>query len=151
MKFECTVPKVLRAVATKYPEVPAQISHEKDGSYRPTNYHDFYQTALDFGGALMELGVKRGDHIGLIADNRAEWEHADMGLLAIGAIDVPRGCDATEKDLELILSFAGCRMVITENSAQVKKLLNIRDRLPQVDTLIVFDEVDAEQRERTAI
>lgn len=150
MKFECTVPKVLRAVATKYPEVPAQISHEKDGSYRPTNYHDFYQTALDFGGALMELGVKRGDHIGLIADNRAEWEHADMGLLAIGAIDVPRGCDATEKDLELILSFAGCRMVITENSAQVKKLLNIRDRLPQVDTLIVFDEVDAEQRERAA-
>ena len=150
MKFERTVPKILRAVASKYPEVPAQISHEKDGSYRPTNFHDLYQTALDFGGALMELGVKRGDHIGLIADNRAEWEQADIGLLAIGAIDVPRGCDATEKDLELILSFAGCRMVITENSAQVKKLLNIRDRLPQVDTLIVFDEVDAEQRERAA-
>lgn len=150
MKFERTVPKILRAVAGKYPEVPAQISHEKDGSYRPTNYHDFYQTALDFGGALMELGVQRGDHIGLIADNRAEWEHADVGLLSIGAIDVPRGCDATEKDLALILSFAECRMVITENSAQVKKLLNIREQLPLLGSIIAFDGVDAEQRERAA-
>lgn len=148
MKFECTIPKILRAVAAKYPEVPAQLSHTKDGSYTPTNYHDLYQTALDFGGALLELGVKRGDKIGLIADNRAEWEHADMGLLAVGAIDVPRGCDATEKDLALILSFAGCRMVITENTAQVKKLLNIKDKLPRMDTLIAFDEVDAEQKER---
>ncbi len=148
MKFECTIPKILRAVAAKYPEVPAQLSHTKDGSYTSTNYHDLYQTALDFGGALLELGVKRGDKIGLIADNRAEWEHADMGLLAVGAIDVPRGCDATEKDLALILSFAGCRMVITENTAQVKKLLNIKDKLPRMDTLIAFDEVDAEQKER---
>ena len=99
MKLERTIPKILRAVAARYPEVPAQLSHSKDGSYKPTNYHDFYQTALDFGGALLEMGVRRGDKIGLIADNRAEWEHADMGLLAIGAVDVPRGCDATEKDL----------------------------------------------------
>ncbi len=150
MKLERTIPKILRAVAARYPEVPAQLSHSKDGSYKPTNYHDFYQTALDFGGALLEMGVRRGDKIGLIADNRAEWEHADMGLLAIGAVDVPRGCDATEKDLALILSFAGCRRVITENTAQVKKLLNIKDKIPLVDTLIAFDEVDAEQKERAA-
>lgn len=150
MKFERTIPKLLRAVASKYPELPAQLSHTKDGSYTPTNFHDFLQTALDFGGALLELGVKRGDKIGLIADNRAEWEHADVGLLAIGAIDVPRGCDATEKDLSLILSFAGCRMVITENTAQVKKLLNIKEKIPLVDTLIAFDEVDAEQKDRAA-
>ncbi|MBP5158323.1 MAG: AMP-binding protein, partial [Treponema sp.] len=148
MKFECTVPKILRSIAAKYPEVTAQLSHDKDGSYKETNFHDMYQSALDFGGALLELGVKREYKIGLIADNRAEWEHADIGLLAIGAIDVPRGCDATERDLTLILSFAGCEMVITENTAQVKKILNIQSQLPQLKTVIAFDEVDAEQKDR---
>lgn len=150
MKFECTIPKLLRKIAAKYPEIPAQMSHSKTGQYTSSNYHDFYQSALDFGGALLELGVKRGDKIGLIADNRAEWEHADVGLLAIGAIDVPRGCDATEKDLTLILSFAECAMVITENTSQIKKLLNIKAELPLLKTMIAFDDIDPEQKTRAA-
>ena len=150
MRFEQTVPKILRSVAQRYPETSAQLSRAKTGSYTEINYHDFYQSALDFAGGLLELGVKRGDKIGLIADNRKEWEQADMGLLSLGAIDVPRGCDSTEKDLTYILSFAECGMVIAENSAQVKKILNIKDSLPSLHTLIAFDPVSEAERELAA-
>ena len=142
MKQEETLPKILRKSAEKWPEVSAQLSHDKFGGYAENNYHDFFQMALDFGGALAELGIKRGDKIGLIADNRKEWEQADMGILSLGAIDVPRGCDATENDLSYILSFAEVQTVITENEAQVKKLLHIHDSTPTVKTIISFDEVD---------
>ncbi|MBO6176974.1 MAG: long-chain fatty acid--CoA ligase [Treponema sp.] len=142
MKQEETLPKILRKSAEKWPEVSAQLSHDKFGGYAENNYHDFFQMALDFGGALAEMGIKRGDKIGLIADNRKEWEQADMGILSLGAVDVPRGCDATENDLSYILSFAEVQTVITENEAQVKKLLRIHDSTPTVKTIISFDEVD---------
>ena len=150
MKLEETVPKIIRSVAQKNPETVAQLSHSKTGSYVEINYHDFFQYALDFSGSLLELGVKRGDKIGLIADNRREWEQADVGLLSIGAVDVPRGCDATEKDLSYILSFAGCAIVITENTAQVRKILNIKDSLPELRTIIAFDPVDDPEKQHAA-
>ena len=142
MELEQTLPKLFRKSAEKYPEFSAQLFRTKDGTYAETNYHDCYQKALDFSGALLKFGVKRGDKIGLIADNRREWEQADMGLLAIGAIDTPRGCDASEKDLSYILSFSEVEYVIAENEAQVKKIINIRPKVPTLRAVVSFDEID---------
>lgn len=148
--MEQTLPKMLKQVAETYPEINAQYSRTKTGDFIPTNYHNLFQRALDFAGGLIQLGVQRGDRIGLISDNRAEWEQADMGLLAIGAIDCPRGCDATENDLAYILSFAECGVVITENSTQVRKILNVKEKLPVLSTFIVFDEVAESEKQRAA-
>ncbi len=146
--MEQTLPKMLRAVAEKYPEVNAQYSKNKSGDFIANNYHEMYQNSLDFGGALLSLGVKRGERIGLISDNRKEWEQADMGLLAIGAIDSPRGCDATEQDLSYILSFAECEICIAENTSQVKKILNVQDKIPTLKTFISFDPIGDDEKAR---
>ena len=127
--MEQTVPKMLRKVATDYPEIAAQRSKNKAGVFEPVLYRELYDLALDFGAALLELGVKRGEPIGLIADNRKEWLQADMGIMAIGAVDVPRGCDATVQDLEAILSFVECRFCIAENISQVNKIVSMMEQL----------------------
>lgn len=150
MELEQTLPKLFRKSAEKYPEFSAQLFRTKDGTYAETNYHDCYQKALDFSGALLKFGVKRGDKIGLIADNRREWEQADMGLLAIGAIDTPRGCDASEKDLSYILSFSEVEYVIAENEAQVKKIINIRPKVPTLRAVVSFDEIDSSVEKQLA-
>lgn len=150
MELEQTLPKLFRKSAEKYPEFSAQLFRTKDGTYAETNYHDCYQKALDFSGALLKFGVKRGDKIGLIADNRREWEQADMGLLAIGAIDTPRGCDASEKDLSYILSFSEVEYVIAENEAQVKKIINIRQKVPTLRAVVSFDEIDSSVEKQLA-
>lgn len=137
--MEKTLVKIFRKQAQDYPETAFQL-YKQEGSFTPISYKDAYADAVDFAGGLLDLGVKRGDHIGLISDNRWEWEHADMGIMAIGAIDIPRGCDATPADLAYILSFAECRMVVVENSAQIQKLLALRNQLPLIHTLICFEE-----------
>ncbi len=139
--MENTLPKILREVAGKYPDVYAQYTRKNDGSFVPNTYKEFYNTTLDFGAGLLSLGIKKGDHVGLIADDRKEWQQSSMGIMAIGAADVPRGCDATEKDLSYILSFAECRTVIAENEAQVRKILSIKQSLPHLERLISFDAV----------
>ena len=122
--MEQTVPKMLRKSAAEWPEVAAQYSRLKDGEFEPISFRQLYQAALDFGAGLLDIGVKRGTLIGLIADNRKEWLQADMGIMSIGAIDVPRGCDATAQDLEAIFSITECEYSIAENSVQIKKLLS---------------------------
>lgn len=138
--MEQTVPKMLRKSATEWPEVVAQFSRKKDGEFEPITYRELFQASLDFGAALLSIGIKRGDLIGLISDNRKEWLQADMGIMAVGAIDVPRGCDATLIDLEAIFSITETKYIVTENSAQVKKILSIREKIPFVQKIIVFDE-----------
>ncbi|MCQ2589231.1 MAG: long-chain fatty acid--CoA ligase [Treponema sp.] len=141
MEFEsnCTVPKMVKATSEKYPEVAAQFSKNKAGEFEPITYRELFQKAMDFGAALLSLGVKREQPIGLISDNRAEWQHADIGLMSIGAVDVPRGCDATLVDLEKILSITECKIVIAENNSQIKKILSIKDKIPTVETIIYFE------------
>ncbi len=143
MEFEKTLPKLMRASAQKYPEVIAQYSRAKTGEFEGRNYHDMFQAMLDFAGGLKSLGVVRGEKIGLISNNRKEWEVADMGLLIIGAIDCPRGCDASEDDISYILSFAEVQMCIVENPAQLKKILNVIDKIPSLKSIISFDLIDA--------
>ncbi len=138
--METTLPRLFRKTAAMYPDVAFQMSRFNDGHFEPTTYKEAYGISVDFAGGLLKKGVERGDHIGLIADNRKEWQQADLGLLAIGAVDVPRGCDATIGDLEYILSFAECKIVIVENSSQINKILGIKDKLPLVKTLISFEK-----------
>lgn len=137
--METTLPRLFRKRASEHPELAFQMSRCKDGHFEPTTYKEAYENAVAFAGGLLAHGVAREEHIGLISDNRKEWEQADMGLLMLGAIDVPRGCDATSGDLEYILSFSECRRVIVENSAQVEKIIALKEKLPLVTELIMFD------------
>lgn len=135
-----TVPKMIKDSAEKWPEVPAQMKRVEGGEFETILYREMFQFGLDFGAALINLGVKREDRIGLISDNRAEWFHADLGIMAIGAVDVPRGCDATLNDLEKILSITETKIVIAENNSQVNKIISLKDSLPTVETVISFEK-----------
>jgi len=135
-----TVPKMIKDSARDFAECAAQQVRNKDGSFTPVLYRDMFQTALDFGAALLSLGVKREQPVGLIADNRCEWLYSSVGVMAIGAFDVPRGCDATPDDLEKILSITECKFVITENGNQVKKLAGLKEKLPNLETIVSFNE-----------
>lgn len=136
-----TLPQLLKRIASEIPNVPAQYSKDKSGKFQEILYKEVYENAKNFAGGLLDLGIKRGDHIGLISDNRKEWFQSDMGIMAIGAIDVPRGCDATEHDLRYILSFAECKTVVAENSNQVKKILGLKADLPLLERFICFEEI----------
>lgn len=139
--LEPTIPKMIRKVSSQYPEIAAQMTKNAEGVFEPLSYREMYQLSLDFGASLIELGVKRGEPVGLIADDRKEWFHASIGIMGIGAHDVPRGCDATPVDLENILGYTECKISVAENSTQVNKLISLHEKLPLLKTIISFDAV----------
>ncbi len=139
---DITMPQLLQKITKKYPDFAAQYTKNTKGTFDSLSFKEVFELVLDFSGGLLSLGIQRGDRIPLIADNRKEWYHASMGIMAIGACDVPRGCDATEHDLVKIISFVEPTVVIAENEHQVAKIIKNRSEFPDLTTIITLDAVN---------
>jgi long-chain acyl-CoA synthetase len=135
-----TVVKVHWSVAQKYPDNPALMSKKKDGSWETLTFRQFAAAYECFGAGLLDFGVKRGDHVGIISDNRKEWIIASLGILGIGAADVPRGSDTMPDEARYILHHADCTITLAENAEQLKKILAKKQEIPLLATIIVMDE-----------
>jgi len=140
MAIEATIPLVFQARSKAHPDLTVQAFKDDKGKFVNRSYKELYGDVLDFASSLQSLGVKRGDHVGLISDNRREWLIADLSVLSLGAADVPRGCDSMEKEISFILSTTDCRLSFIENRHQLTKILNNRDSMPLLETLVMFNE-----------
>jgi len=136
---ELAIPQLLQQIKNDYADTPAQYIKNANGEFEARSFARLYQEVLAMAAGLQELGVGRGDHIGLISENRAEWMVCDLAILSLGAADVPRGNDTMPQELQYILGFSECRLVIVENSVQLEKTAAVVAELPQVKTIIVLD------------
>ena len=92
---------------------------------------------------LTALGYRRGDHIGLISENRYEWLALDLACATLGIADVPRGTDTSPLELLFILKHARTRFAFAETDAVAKTLLGLRDELPKLEGVCVMAETTA--------
>ncbi len=138
--MEDTVVKVIQSVVQKQPESAALIYKDKKGTWKTIDYREFSTLFERFGAGLKAFGVKRGDHVGIIADNCKEWIIADLGILGLGAADVPRGSDTMPEEVRFILNHADCALTLAENTEQVKKIISRKAELPALKAIIVMDE-----------
>ncbi len=97
--------------------------------------------ANDLSTGLLNLGVKPGDRIGLISNNRPEWVIADLAILQIGAINVPIYPTITDDDYAFIFNDAGVRFVFLSDEVILKKVLAAREKAPTLEGLFTFDKI----------
>lgn len=138
--MEDTVVKTMWSVAHHYPDTPALMSKTGNGEWATLTFREFASQFERFGAGLLDFGVKRGDHVGVISDNRREWMIANLGILGIGAADVPRGSDTMADEARYILQHADCAVALLENTEQLKKILSKKQDLPLLKNIIVIDE-----------
>jgi long-chain acyl-CoA synthetase len=150
MLIEQTIPLVFQSRVKAHPDITVQAYKDSSGEFVNRSYRELYGDVLDLATALLSLGVVRGDHIGLISDNRREWLIGDLAVLSLGAADVPRGSDSMEREISFILSTTDCRLSFIENKSQLSKILNSVDALPLLKTLVMFNEPTADDVELAA-
>ncbi|MFW5711575.1 MAG: AMP-dependent synthetase/ligase [Spirochaetia bacterium] len=135
-----TVPKRIRSTAGRHPELTALMAKNDQGEFESTSYKALYEQVKQCAAGLAALGITRGDHVGIISDNRKEWIVTDLALLGIGAVDVPRGSDSMADEVGYILGHAECSVSFAENSTQADKILSKKESLPNLQTLILYDD-----------
>ena len=135
-----TVPQKFKEICEAHSGKTALLSKNGKEEFNAITYSELFSLIRAFGTALIDLGVKRGDHLGIISDNRKEWIITDLAVLSIGAVDVPRGSDSTADEIGYILGHADCAISFAENKTQMEKILSQKERMPKLKRLIIFDE-----------
>ncbi len=113
---------------------------EKDfGLWRMFTWNDYQTRVHDFALGLVELGLGRGDVIGIIGDNRPDWVSAEIATHAIGAMSLGLYRDVLDEEAAYLLSYGEAKLVFAEDEEQVDKLLTLADRVPNLKHIIYSD------------
>ena len=88
---------------------------------------------------LASLGFGRGENLAIIGDNRPHLYWAMTAAQALGGVAVPLYQDAAAQEMAYVLDNAEVRFAVVEDQEQVDKLLEIKDRLPKLDTIVYKD------------
>jgi long-chain acyl-CoA synthetase len=138
-----TIPEMFLNLTDRFEhETRPMLLRKIEGEFKPLRYSEVRdQTALLFHG-LLKLGIRQGDRIGLLAENRPEWVIADQAILLHGAMDVPIFPSQTARQIEYILDNAGAVAIIVSNRFQLTKIQRIRNEVKTLRHVIVMNELD---------
>ncbi len=137
---DCIVPKNIASLyqqaAERYEDRPAIAAREKGGDYVSTSYRELFAIGKNLATALIALDLQAREHVGIISSNRPEWIFADCAIQVAGAVNVPRGIESTEAEMNYILNHSGVRFVFIENAAVWEKFHSC---LPSTSCVILMD------------
>lgn len=105
-----------------------------------TNEYISYVNNFSYG--LLALGLKKGDKIATISNNRPEWNFADMGISQIGAIHVPIYPTISEEEYTYILEHAAPRIIILSDKQLLDKLKSIIEKNKFIEDTYTYDEIE---------
>ena len=109
------------------------------GAWRSLTHRDLEQRVRHAGLALQRLGVRRGDRVAILSENRPGWLVADFACLAVGASDVPLYPTLPARQLAYILKDSGAVAIFVSTAPQLAKILEIRPELPALRHVVAMD------------
>lgn len=109
------------------------------GIWKEISWDEYFQNVKALAFGLIDLGLKPGERVALVSDNRPEWHYSDLAIMCAGGITVPVYVTGTEEQAKYILEHSGSRFYIVENEEQLDRALEMRDNLPNLEKIIVID------------
>ena len=139
---EKTMNDVFRNRVKKYGNRLA-IEKKMGGVWQGATWNEYYERARAAGLGLWSLGVRKGNMVSILSENRLEWLYADMGSLGIGVCVIPVYPTLVSEEIEYIINNSESKVIVPENKTQLKKILEIVDNCPSIEKIIVMEEKDA--------
>lgn len=144
-----TIKEMFDNVLEKYSSGDRPIlKHKVDGKYVDIKYSELRKISHEFAIGLMNLGVKKGERVALISENRPEWVVSDIAIHTLGGVDVPIYPTLTAKQIEYIFNDAGIRFAIVSNQFQLNKVKKIFSEVKTLEKVIVLTDKNVEFDER---
>jgi long-chain acyl-CoA synthetase len=131
-------PDMLRSNAKKIGGKLA-LKYRKQGTFVTLTYAAYYERAMMVARGLGKMGVKPGDRIAILSENRAGWVIADMGILCTGSATVPIYPTNTPEQIEYMINHSGARIVFVSGKFQYSKLLKVRESIPGLELVVSFE------------
>ena len=137
-----TIPMLLRDVVSHvHDENTTFLLHKINDSWAEISYKEVLHIADAVSSYFLEMGIKKGDRLGLIIENSVEWVFYDQGIQQIGGVNVSIYPTLTEQEIEYILNDSGVKTMLVGNPFLLKKILKIANNCPELQRIIpVFED-----------
>lgn len=126
----------------KFPDKPDLLAGKENNEWVFYSAHKYKQLSEWTSIGLLELGIKKGDKIATISNNRPEWNFIDMGTNQIGAIHTPIYPTLTDEDFEYILEHSEAKILIVSDRSLFKKLSPIVKKVKNIKYFYTIDQVE---------
>jgi long-chain acyl-CoA synthetase len=117
----------------------ASMREKQYGIWQTYSWGDSVAAIRAIACGLAAQGLRRGDKIAVIGDNRPQFYWSMLAAQSLGAVPVPVYQDALADEMQFVLDHAEARFALAEDQEQVDKLIGIRDRLPYLQRIIYKD------------
>src|SRR6202162_3046650 len=111
--------------------------------WAPISSMEIYRGVVGIARMLESWGVRKGDRVAILSENRPEWTITDFAVLALGAVTVPIYATQTAEQTGFVLNNSGARVVAVSTKNQLEKVLAIQQQTP-VERILVMDAVETE-------
>ncbi|MEM7425844.1 MAG: AMP-binding protein [Pseudomonadota bacterium] len=138
-KAEDTFPKLLLRNAVKFNGKPA-MREKYLGIWQTWNWEQVLEEVRAFSVGLSALGIKAGDKVAIVGDNRPRLYWAMCAIQALGGIPIPVYQDSVAEEMTFVLEHAGVTCAVVENQEQVDKVLEIRQSYKALKNIIYDDD-----------
>src|SRR5437899_256050 len=102
----------------------SMMLHREAGKWLPVSSREFGQKVARTSAALRSWGIKPGDRIAILSENRPEWPIADISSLLLGVVTVPLYTTLTPEQTAFVLNDSDCRVVFVSSDQHLHKLIS---------------------------
>ncbi|ELY56655.1 AMP-dependent synthetase/ligase [Natronolimnohabitans innermongolicus] len=111
------------------------------GEYRAISYAEMADIVRKLSAGFHDLGVDRGDRVGIFANTRMEWAQCDFALLTAGAAITTVYTSSSPNQVEYLLDDPDASAVVVENEALLERVLEVEDEL-DLEFIVSMDEFE---------
>ena len=117
------------------------LAGKENGQWKTYSTEEYIHNANLISKGLLLLGVQSGDKIAVVSNNRPEWNFLDIGVLQLGAANVPIYPTSSEEDFEYILNDCGAKIIVASDADLFAKIMRVKDKTP-LEHVFTFDQVE---------
>lgn len=117
------------------------VMHRRAIRWISISSSEFYQSVVGVARALQEWGIRKGDRVAILSENRPEWTMADFACLLLGAVVVPVYTTLTSEQTAYILEDSGSRIVFVSSEKQLLKVRSIQNQTV-LERMVVMDAAE---------
>jgi long-chain acyl-CoA synthetase len=133
-----TFPKLLARNAARWPDRVA-LREKEFGIWQGYTWAEYRDHVRDFALGLRKLGLRPGDKVAIVGDNRPEWVFAEIAAQSLGGASVGIYQDSNLTEVAFVIDHSDAVFVVAEDQEQVDKILGMIDKLSKVRAIIYTD------------
>jgi len=138
-KNQNSLPALLIKNAQQFGDGRVALREKEFGIWQSVTWNQYLEHVRNFSLGLTSLGLKPGESLGIIGDNRPEWVYAELAAQAAGAIPFGIFQDSILSEVAYIIDHSAAAMIVAEDQEQVDKILDLKDQLPRLKKIIYAD------------